>query len=242
MKIALQMYNVRDAISDPATLFAALEKVKEIGYEGVEFAGCFGADATALKEKLASLGLTALGCHEGLGNIDKSDMDEMLAFYHTVGVQHFICAGAPTGTRAELDHLRAQLTALQEKAGKLGMKVGYHNHAHEFKPVDGVLPIEEIGSYCPLELDTYWSFIAGEDNRSYMRKIKDQILLIHLKDGSADGTPCAIGEGVADIQTVLDAAKEIGSEWIIVENDDPTPDGLSDVRRSIENLKANYSL
>lgn len=240
MKIALQMYSVRDAISDQATLFAALEKVREMGYEGVEFAGCFGADAAQLKVRLDELGLTAVGCHEGLRNIDQNDMNEMLSFYRAVGVENFVCAGGGTGTREELSHLCAQMKRLKEKAEKLGMKVGYHNHAHEFRPVDGTLPINEIAACCPLELDTYWSFIAGRDNRTYMPEMKGKISLIHLKDGSADGKPCAIGEGVVDIKAVLDAAKEIGMEWVIVENDDPVPDGLSDVRRSIEYLRANH--
>lgn len=244
MKIALQMYSVRAAISDTATFFAALEKVKEMGYEGVEFAGCFGADAAALREKLAELGLTALGCHEGLGNIDKSDMDEMLAFYHAVGVENFVCAGGPVGTREELTHLCTQMKKLREKAEKLGMKAGYHNHTHEFKPLeDGTLPIDEIASCCPLELDTYWSFVAGEDNRAYMRRRKAEIGLVHIKDGSADGRhPSAVGEGETDIQAVLDAAKENGLQWVIVEVETNVPDGFSDVQKSIENLRSKYTL
>ena len=46
MKIAVQMYSVRDAISDSESLLKALEKVKEIGYDGVEFAGYFDTDAS----------------------------------------------------------------------------------------------------------------------------------------------------------------------------------------------------
>ena len=245
MKVALQMYSVRDAISDEASLFAALEKVREMGYEGVEFAGCFGADAAALKGKLAELGLTAVGCHEGLGSIDKSDMDEMLAFYHAVGVENFVCAGGATGTPEEIGHLCSQMEKLAEKAGKLGMKVGYHNHSHEFKPVNGEKPIEKIAACCPLELDTYWSFVAGEDNRSYMRGKKGKIGLVHLKDGSADGrVPAAVGDGEADIQAVLDVSKELGLEWVIVEVETrpPESDRFADVRRSIENLRSKYVL
>ena len=54
------------------------------------------------------------------------------------------------------------------------------------------------------------------------------------------GTPCALGEGENDIAAVIDAAKAIGLEWIIVENDDPVPDGISDVTRSMTYLKANF--
>ena len=39
MKIGLQMYSLREEIHDAESLLAALKKVKELGYEGVEFAG-----------------------------------------------------------------------------------------------------------------------------------------------------------------------------------------------------------
>ena len=241
MKIALQMYSVRDAVKDKQSLFAALKKVREMGYEGVEFAGCFGADAGDLKACLKELGLTAVGCHEPLRNIEAGNIDEMLSFYQQVGVENFVCAFAPAGTAEEVKHLCEQMAVIKEKAEKLGMKVGYHNHAHEFKMVGDSRPIDKIAACCPLELDTYWSFVAREDNRSFIRGRKDQIGLIHLKDGSTDGKPCAIGEGAADIQAVLEASKEIGMQWVIVENDNPVPDGFSDVNRSINTLKTKFA-
>jgi len=241
MKIALQMYSVRDAVKDEPSLFAALKKVREMGYEGVEFAGCFGADAAKLKDCLNELGLTAVGCHESLRNIEAADLDEMLGFYHQIGVENFVCSFASVKTAEEVEHLCRQMSVVKEKAENLGMKVGYHNHSHEFKLADGVRPIDKIAACCPLELDTYWSFVAGEDNRSFIRGRKDQIGLIHLKDGSTDGKPCAIGEGAADIQAVLEVSKEIGIQWVIVENDNPVPDGFSDVRRSINTLKTKFA-
>ena len=41
-----------------------------------------------------------------------------------------------------------------------------------------------------------------------------------------------------DIADILKASEKIGTEWVIVENDNPVPDGLSDVRRSMEWIKA----
>ena len=241
MKIALQMYSVRDAVKDEATLFAALEKVREMGYEGVEFAGTFGADPERLKAHLKSLGLTAVGCHEALHSMEAGDIDQMLDFYQRLGVGNFVCAYAPTATPEEVEHLCGYMATVREKAEKLGMKTGYHNHSHEFKEMGGEKPIDRIAACCPLELDTYWSFVAGEDTGAFIRKNREKIGLLHLKDGSRDGHPCAIGEGEADIRAVLEAAREIGAEWVIVENDNPVPDGFSDVKRSIDALKTKFA-
>lgn len=42
MKLAVQLYSVRDGIDSGDDLLRALENVKQAGYEGVEFAGTQG--------------------------------------------------------------------------------------------------------------------------------------------------------------------------------------------------------
>ena len=87
-----------------------------------------------------------------------------------------------------------------------------------------------------LEVDTYWSHCAGIDNYSYIMENKDRICLLHVKDG-LDRKPLSLGDGDCDIAKVVKAAKDAGIEWLVVENDDPVPNGLEDVKRSIAYLK-----
>lgn len=42
MKIALQLYSVRDCIQSGEDMRAVMKKIKAMGYEGVEFAGYAG--------------------------------------------------------------------------------------------------------------------------------------------------------------------------------------------------------
>ena len=56
--IALQLYSVRDDMEKD--FYGTLEKVKALGYEGVEFAGLFGEKAEDIKAKLAELNLTPI--------------------------------------------------------------------------------------------------------------------------------------------------------------------------------------
>lgn len=100
-----------------------------------------------------------------------------------------------------------------------------------------MLPIDVIGSYCSLEIDTYWSFHAGIDNYKFLLEKKDNIVHLHVKDG-IDGYPKALGEGNCDIPAVMKAAKKMGMEWLIVENDDPEPTGFEDIARSLKYLKS----
>ncbi len=239
MKIAVQVYSVRDHISDTETLLKTLEEIKKIGYDGVEFAGYFGTDAATIKAKLDELGLVAVGGHVGLDDFRAGKLEETIEFQHTLGVKAIGVGGAPHSTMEEATETGDVLGAAEKYAmEKYGMKVYYHNHCEEFVPLEnGQLPIDVIGDRCSLEVDTYWSFHAGEDNYALLSRLRDKIVLLHVKDG-IDGKPKALGEGNCDIPTVIKAAKEIGMEWLIVENDDPVPTGLEDIARSLTYLKS----
>ena len=47
LPIAIQVYSVRDDAS--ADLYATLKKIKEMGYDGVEFAGLYGNSPATIK-------------------------------------------------------------------------------------------------------------------------------------------------------------------------------------------------
>ncbi|MCQ2475279.1 MAG: sugar phosphate isomerase/epimerase [Clostridia bacterium] len=239
MKYAVQVYSVREHIKDEKTLLKALEEIKKIGYDGVEFAGYFGADAKKIKAKLDELGLVCVGGHIGLENFTKFNLEKTIEFQHILGTKAIGVGGAPHRTMVECKLTGKILGNAQKYAmEKYGMKVYYHNHTEEFKPLrNKMLPIDVIGSYCSLEIDTYWSFHAGIDNYKFLLEKKDNIVHLHVKDG-IDGHPKALGEGNCDIPAVMKAAKKMGMEWLIVENDDPEPTGFEDIARSLKYLKS----
>lgn len=234
MKIAVQVYSVRDHINDSETLLKALEEIKKIGYDGVEFAGYFNTDAKTIKAKLDEVGLVAVGSHLGLDDFKADKAEATAEFIKTLGAKSAGVGGAPHGTAEECEIIGDVLGG----AEKYGIKTYYHNHCEEFVPLeDGRLPIDIIKAKCNLEVDTYWSFHAGVDNYKFLLENKDKIIHLHVKDG-IDGKPMALGEGNNDLATVIKAAKDMGIEWIIVENDDPVPTGFEDIARSIKYLKS----
>ncbi len=239
MKIAVQMYSLRNEIKDKKTLFAALEKVKEIGYDGVEFAGYYGVGAKEIRAKLDELGLVCVGGHIGLDDFKKGKLEETIEFQHTLGVKAVGVGGAPHKTMEQCVKTGKVLCRAKEYAmAKYGITTYYHNHTEEFKPLRNKrLPIDVIGSYTDLEIDTYWSHYAGVDNYKFLIDHMKNIVLLHLKDG-VDGHPKALGEGDCDVKSVINAAKVMDIEWAVVENDDPVPNGFDDVARSLKYLKS----
>ncbi len=241
MKFAVQLYSVRDHIKDGNDMLEVLGKVKEIGFDGVEFAGYFGLSAEELRARCDELGLTVVGSHMGLDDFRPEKLDETLAFGKTLGAKYLGVGGAPHSTYEEAKETGEVLGAASVKAKEMGMDTYYHNHTEEFEILkDGKNAMDIIsGEGCALELDTYWSFCAGMDNTEYLKAHKDKIALVHLKDG-INCKPTALGEGENDLQKVVEGVNAIGLQWVILENDDPVPTGLDDITRSYKWLKENF--
>lgn len=242
MKLAVQLYSLRHHIENGENFLDILKKVKEIGFDGVEFAGFHGYSAEELKKTLDELGLKAVGAHMGLNDFKPENLDETLRVGKVLGAPTLGIGGADTKTETSLNEVIEIMGNADKVAAEHGIKVYFHNHTEEFKePLFNTVPgtvFERLAKACHMQIDTYWSFHAGKENYSLISEYKDRIPHLHIKDG-LDGTPKALGEGNNDLATVVKAAKDNGIEWLILENDDPVPDGISDITRSMAWLKAN---
>lgn len=240
MKFAVQLYSVRDHISNGDDMLEVLGKVKEIGFDGVEFAGFFDLTAEVIKARCDELGLTVVGSHIGIDDFLPENLDETLRFHKVLGTKHVGVGGAPHSTYEEAKNTGDILGAANKKAMEMGMNTYYHNHTEEFADIkDGRNAMDIISDGCKLELDMYWSFCAGINNKEYLAENKDKIALVHIKDGK-NHKPTALGEGENDLANVVEGVKAIGLEWVILENDDPVPTGLEDITRSYKWLKENF--
>ena len=240
MKFAVQLYSVRDHINDGNDMLDILGKVKELGFDGVEFAGYFGLSAEQLRARCDELGLTVVGSHLGLDDFREENLEKPLAYGKALGAKYLGVGGAPHSTYEEAKSTGDVLGAASVEARKMGMDTYYHNHTEEFADLkDGKNAMDIISEGCLLELDMYWSFCAGINNYDYLNAHKDKIALVHIKDG-VNRKPTALGEGENDLKNIVDGVKSIGLEWVILENDDPVPTGLEDITRSYKWLKENF--
>lgn len=237
MKIAVQLYSVRDCINgNGEDMLRVLGELKEMGYEGVEFAGYAGLAPEALKARLDELGLVAVGTHISCDNYLPENIEKTIAVAKALDMKYMGVGGAPIDTIEEVMQSASKMAYGAARAAKEGITVYYHNHTHEFEDMAGIQPYEIFKKACAMEVDTYWSYCAGVDNYKFIMENKDDICLLHVKDG-IDRHPMALGEGDCDIAAVVKAAEDAGIEWLIVENDNPKPNGLDDVKRSIDYLK-----
>lgn len=241
MELSLQLYTVREETARDFT--GTLEKVAAIGYTGVEFAGYGNIPASEMKNTLDRLGLAAVGSHVGIARL-KSNLEDEIAYNLEIGNKYIICPYNIYANREDYVNTARFLNEAGEKCLKNGLRLGYHNHAHEFQSFDGeygldILYKETNHEYLFAEIDICWVNRAGLDPAEYIKKYAGRCPLIHLKDRKDTEDICfaEVGDGIVDIPSVIKAGKESGAEYFIVEQDRSARLSLDSARISFENIK-----
>ncbi len=238
MEYGLQLYSVRDVTEKD--LDGALRAVAELGYKFVEFAGFFGHSAEEVRAMLEKYGLSVSGTHTGCGELTADKIDETIAYHKAIGNENIIIPGADFSTPEKLDEVVAIINAARPRLAAAGIRLGYHNHSHEFLPTAyGAYIHKELEERTDVEfeIDTYWAYAAGLDPIALLERLKDRVRVIHLKDGFSDGNGRALGEGTAPVAAVREYAIAHGLA-MVVESETCDPTGIEEVGRCIRYLRS----
>lgn len=248
MKTALQLYSVRDEVEK--NFEETLKSVSEFGYNGVEFAGLYGKTPEEVRKLCEKYGLIPISAHVGIAEMLENE--NVFFDYKKIGCEYIaIPYIAPEEMSTETDRRKTieKVRILSEKAKAAGLKMLYHNHAHELSKLNGKNFLDELYSAVPdillPEFDVCWLHFAGEDPVAYLERYADRIKVVHLKDYVAvDGAERPdfrpLGRGKVDIPSVVKTAEKLGAEWLIVEQDAPTAGqkSIDEVHISAEFLQA----
>lgn len=231
-KIALQLWSVKEACEDD--FFGTLEKVAEMGYDGVEFAGYYGKSPSEIKTKLAELGLEVAGSHISKEMLE-AELEDVIVFERELGNKFIICPYADFETKQEWLSFAEKLREITKTIQQAGMQFGYHNHAHELEKVDDAIILENLLGNVPemiAELDTYWIEYAGVGVIPFIEKYRNRVPLVHIKDKSKTSKESTIiGEGILDISGYVKTAIASGTKWLIIEQEAFEEDPLISVAK-----------
>lgn len=240
--IAVQLYSVGSAAA--ADLPGTLAAIKKMGYEAVEFAGYYGKEAKTLRQLLDDNALKCCGTHIGLRTMMGEALDKTIEFNKTVGNQNLVVPGGLPGTGTIEGWIKNAETfsEIAEKLKPHKMRVGYHNHTVEFKPVDGQIPEDVFFTKASkdvfLQLDIGHCVHASADPVAYMKKFPGRVLSVHVKEYSPTKRDALIGEGEVKWPQVIEACETVGgTQWYIIEEESRAYKGLEGIARSIQNLK-----
>lgn len=247
--LGLQLFTVRSELEKD--FVGTLKKVKEMGYDGIEFGGTTcGYSAAEVKKICEEIGLIPFSAHIRL--LDMLENPEILKVYKEIGCEYTVIPYLEEGYRPGEDGFDTVVEgakSLTKKANELGLKMCYHNHDFEFDKVGDEYAIDLIYREAPElqpEFDTCWVKVTGVEPVDYIKKYAGRQEILHLKDfvgGRAENMYALIGidedeekdtggkfefrpvgYGCQDFPSILVAAKEVGIKWVIVEQDQPSLD------------------
>ena len=234
----LALYTLRDsmAINPKATLKA----VADAGYAYVESADYaegkfYGMTPAEFKSTLDSLGLTAISAHMGMVTLENAD--QLIADVKAAGISYFVIPVPPMGMftfdpatqmrvmNGTADELVSIMNAIGEKCHQAGLKLLYHNHDFEFKPLADGTVIEEVllekcnPEWVNFQMDLYWVTKAEANALTYFEKYPGRFKAWHVKDMDQEGKFAPVGTGTIDFKSILAQKEKSGMEFYLVEQD-----------------------
>jgi len=150
-------------------------------------------------------------------------------------------------TRENWDKFIADFNAVVEKLKGSPLKLGYHNHSHEFQHFGetrgmDILYEESDPVGFQFELDTYWVQHGGASPVAWINKCAGRLPVIHFKDMRINNERsqyyCEVGRGNLDWAGIIAACEAADIEWYIVEQDVCEGDPFDSMKISFDNLKA----
>ena len=220
MRLACQMWGVKDFWEkDPERGFAEVfPKLRAMGYEGVQSMAFWKIDPDRLEALLKSNGLALADMPVSFDHIEGANVDKTVAFCRRFGVDFVYVPWFKGKTSAEWRDFCKRLSAAGRRLRPYGIRVGYHNHLHEFTeqlqnefPADILKSDREVN----LELDIGPVAESGRDAPTWIADLSGRVPGLHAKPygASAVGAP-------GDVQNwpkVIDAARRAGVKWFVVE-------------------------
>lgn len=242
LPVAVQLYSIRKEVA--ADFDSALKSVKEMGYDGVEFAGLNGKTPAEIKAICEKYGLTPISAHVGFGDLI-NNAEGVISAYAEIGCKQIVIPSLslkflPGGEC--FDEFVAGVETISGLCYQYGMRLGFHNHDTEFQKIDGKAMLDIMFEVMPagiidMQPDTCWVHAGGEDPAKYIEKYSGRVKTIHLQDysgtrGAEDFCIRPVGYGKLDINGIIESVNKNNVEWIIIEQDNP-----DDGRTAMECIK-----
>ena len=230
MEFGVQLYTLRKQIHP---LAKNLKLVHDIGYTKVElFPAVYNHPPKQLKSLIESYGLTAPS-----GHFEYETIGDKIDYAREAGLEYMICPVIPRAQWDSLDGYKKAaeyLNKVNVKVQAAGMKLGYHAHNYEYRPIQGstgfAVLMKEFDPSVRFELDVYWATQAGQNVIQLMRQTRQRLALMHLKDRKP-GAPISfvpgpqaahfteVGSGTLDWKAIFGEARRLGVKQMFVEQD-----------------------
>jgi sugar phosphate isomerase/epimerase len=255
--MGLQLWTVRNQLAEDQK--GTLKAIADAGYKQVELGRVTGSKSIIEDARELGMDVTSsfVEWNSVLGNSgDHPKLENIIADAKKMGLKHLVFGYIGQGHRETVELVKksaAKSNAFGEMCNDAGIKLCYHNHSFEFKPIDGkttgfdILIDELDNDKCKFELDVFWAKVGGWDPVETMKRLDGRISQVHLKD-LKEGAEIEFdegkvphdyfeecGDGSIDMAEIMKVAEEVGAEQCHVEQDQ-SPGPLESMAQSLKHL------
>lgn len=256
-KVGLQLYSLRDQITGN-NIKNVIAKAAQAGYQELETygydpnKGFFGLSPKEFKETLVANGMGTPSGHYGLDSYLGTANEEVLKVYIEVakaaGQEYLTIPYIGAELRKSVDDFK-NLAEKMNKAAvlckKADLKLAYHNHDFEFKPIDGtmlydVLLKETEKKLVSFEMDIYWVVRSGHDPIQLIDQHPGRFHMWHIKDMDKNKPELntEIGNGSIDFKKIFTKAHKSGLQSLFMEQENFTDiDAYKSIAQSAAYIK-----
>ena len=237
--VGLQLYTLRRPFAEDPV--GTLERIRQVGFEAVEFAASLDLDFAPLAGRMRDIGLDCPSMHAGLADLTGRP-ERVIAVAGELGCRFIVLPFVEPGD-ADWPGVAVSLGDFARRAREAGFRTAYHHHHFEFEGTVGSRPFDILLAETDpalifFELDVYWLKVAGEDPQAMIERLAGRVKLLHLKDMAPDGKMADVGSGILDFPALIAAGRAAGVEHHVVEHDVPPAPYWPSVEASVRYLTA----
>lgn len=247
--LGVQLFTIRDYMKDAGQIRESFRKLKELGYDEGQTAGC-SISAAEFGQIAKETGIKIVGTHSSFEDM-LQNIDKVMEEHRALGTTNIGVGGMPGQYFSSVEGIKEFIRLANSIADTIyehGFKFTYHNHSGEFRKLDGVRIMDMLADglnhdKTSFVLDTYWVQHGGGDVIDWMKKLSGRIDILHLKDmGVNEKGPfiTEILEGNLNFDGIIQTAEEIGVKYYNVEQDTCPGDPFDSLKISSDNIHARY--
>lgn len=208
VQLGLQLYSVRDMCAKD--FVGTVKAVAKMGFNGVEFAGYYGKTAQEIKAMLDENHLKCYGTHIGLDTMQGDNLAKTIEFNKIIGNNLLIVAWIPQemrNTKAKILETGKIFNDIATKLKPHGMTIAFHNHADDFRVVEGEIGWETFfantDKNVQIQFDTGNALQGGQQAAPYLKRFPGRVVSVHVKDFSGTKPSVLLGEGDVSWKDVI---------------------------------------
>ena len=205
--------------------------VSRSGFDAIEAGNLFAAHGEAeTRRLLRENGLVVCGAHFGYGDYaDEARLTTNIAFCKAMYVRHMMCSGvSDTKSIGGYVETARRFNEIGARLRDEGITFNYHNHAWEFEDIGGtngmtILSSETDPEVVKFNIDVFWVTVGGASPVEFIKAHATRAGYFHFKDGrrlpGGQVEFLELGAGEVDLLGAMGAARDVGAEWIVAEQD-----------------------